>query len=139
MLAYCKTSFESFFNDPPQVNPDINSETYEKEVGRIKKLYGNIEFCGDLHRHKILADATLWSVFEGLLGLSTGQGINKSVNDNTVEAALRLITKLGPSIDQSLQKPEWKAKNEATVDKIFKQFEYLMSPESMKPDKLQVS
>jgi hypothetical protein len=139
MLAYCKTSFESFFNDPPQVNPDINSETYEKEVGRIKKLYGNIEFCGDLHRHKILADATLWSVFEGLLGLSTGQGINKSVNDNTVEAALRLITKLGPSIDQSLLKPEWKAKNEATVDKIFKQFEYLMSPESMKPDKLQVS
>jgi hypothetical protein len=111
MLAFCKSSFESLFQDPPPVNPDPNSEEYEKVLGRIKKLYGNIEFCGDLHRHKILADNTLWSVFEGLMGLSTGQAANKSVNDNTVEAALRLITKLGPSIDASMQKPEWKAKN----------------------------
>lgn len=107
MLDYCRTSFESFFQDPPPVNPDPNSDVYEKEIGRLKKLYGNIEFCGDLHRHRILADSTLWSVFEGLMGLTTGQNANVKINDNTVEAALRLITKLGPSIDASLQKPEW--------------------------------
>lgn len=69
MLSYCKASFESFFADPPPVNPDINSDTYEKEIGRTKKLYGNIEFCGDLFRNRLLGDQTLWSVFEGLLGL----------------------------------------------------------------------
>ena len=53
---------------------DINDENYEKEIGRTKKLFGNIEFCGDLHRIRILADNTLWSVFNGLLGLNKEDG-----------------------------------------------------------------
>jgi hypothetical protein len=53
---------------------DVNDENYEKEIGRTKKLFGNIEFCGDLHRHRILSDQTLWSVFAGLLGLNKEDG-----------------------------------------------------------------
>jgi hypothetical protein len=74
MLSSCKQSFESFFQDPPKVTMDINDENYEKEIGRTKKLFGNIEFCGDLHRIRILADNTLWSVFNGLLGLNKEDG-----------------------------------------------------------------
>jgi hypothetical protein len=74
MLAFCKSSFESFFQDPPMVNIDVNDENYEKEIGRTKKLFGNIEFCGDLHRNRILSDNTLWSVFAGLLGLNKEEG-----------------------------------------------------------------
>jgi hypothetical protein len=64
-----------------------------------------------------------------LLGLATGEAANKSVNDNTVEAAIKLITKIGPSIDEKLNKQvgDWKTKNEKRVIDIFKQFEYLMS------------
>lgn len=51
------------------------------------------------------------SVFQGLLGLETAQKANKSVNDNTVEAAIKLITKIGPHIDEKLsKKSEWKDK-----------------------------
>ena len=64
-----------------------------------------------------------------MLGLATGEAANKSVNDNTVEAAIKLITKIGPSIDEKLNKQvgDWKTKNEKRVIDIFKQFEYLMS------------
>jgi len=74
MLNSCKQSFESFFQDPPKVTIDVNDEDYEKEIGRTKKLFGNIEFCGDLYRQRILADNTLWSVFNGLLGLNKEDG-----------------------------------------------------------------
>jgi hypothetical protein len=74
MLSSCKQSFESFFQDPPKVTMDVNDENYEKEIGRTKKLFGNIEFCGDLHRNRILSDQTLWSVFNGLLGLNKEDG-----------------------------------------------------------------
>lgn len=72
MLNYCKKSFQAFFNDPPAVDIDVKDENFEKDLRRKHKLFGNIEFCGDLHKHRILSDSTLWSVFDGLLGLSTG-------------------------------------------------------------------
>jgi hypothetical protein len=104
MLNYCKSSFENFFNEPPAVDIDIKDDNFEKDLRRKHKLFGNIEFCGDLHKNRILSDSTLWSVFDGLLGLTTGEKSNKSVNDNTVEAAIKLITKIGPSIDEKLKK-----------------------------------
>jgi hypothetical protein len=139
MLSFCKASFENFFQDPPPVNVDVNDENYEKEVGRTKKLFGNIEFCGELHKHRILADSTLWSVFDGLLGLATAEKANKSVNDNTVEAAIKLITKIGPNIDEKLKKGVWADKNSEQVEKIFKQFEYLMDANDLSDEKLKVS
>ena len=75
-------------------------------------MFGNIEFFGELYRHRILADNTLWSVFNGLLGLNKEDGTqDKSVNDNTVEAALKLITKIGPSIDEKLKGESFQKKN----------------------------
>lgn len=85
-----------------------------------------------------MADNTLWSVFDGLLGLSTGDKSNKSVNDNTVEAAIKLISKIGPSIDEMLKKDNWRQKNEEHVSRIFKQFEFLQESHE-KEGKLSVS
>ena len=50
----------------------------------------------------------------------TGDKPNKSVNENTVEAALKLITKIGPSIDEQLNDGKWRVKNEEPVTKIYK-------------------
>lgn len=56
-----------------------------------------------------------------------------------MEAAIKLITKIGPNIDEKLSsgKGEWKAKNESKVNEIFKQFEFLMN--SPQEGKLTVS
>lgn len=86
-----------------------------------------------------MSDSTLWSVFEGLLGLATGEKANKSVNDNTVDASIKLITKIGPSIDEKLKKQDWQSRNETHVKNIFIQFEYLMNSDDSNKEKLSVS
>ena len=97
----------------------VDHQDFEKDLRRKHKLFGNIEFCGDLHKNRILSDSTLWSVFDGLLGLSTNDKKNNSVNENTVDAALKLITKIGQSIDTKLEKAEWRSKNEVSVNSIY--------------------
>ena len=74
MLSSCKASFGSFWLDPPKLKIDVNDENYEKEIEKKNNFFALIEFCGDLHRHRILSDQTLWSVFNGLLGLSKEDG-----------------------------------------------------------------
>lgn len=139
MLNYCKESFQQFFNNPPAVNMPIDHPDFEKDLRRKHKLFGNIEFCGDLQKQRILSEITLWSVFEGLIGTSTKEKKNSSVNDNTVDAALKLISKLGQSIDIKMENPKWREKNETHIKSIYDQFEYLMQSNEKDPEKLSVS
>ena len=82
-------------------------------------MFKNIDFCGELNKNRIVSDSTLWSIFDGLIGLSTQEEKNIDVNDNTVEAALKLINRIGYLINNSLQKAEWKSKNEVSVNSIY--------------------
>ena len=76
MLNYSKKSFHAFFNDPPAVEIAVDHQDFERDLRHKHKLFGNIEFCGVLHKNRILSDSTLWSVFDGLLGLSTNDKKN---------------------------------------------------------------
>ena len=58
-------------------------------------------------------------MFDGFIGISTQDKKNNSVNDNTVEAALKLINRVGYYIKTKLQKAEWKSRNEVSVNSIY--------------------
>lgn len=75
----------------------MDKETFraEKEKAVLFKLrlYGNIEFVGELYIRKILREKTLVSVFTQLLGLD--DDIFNGANDQTVEGAINLMQKCG--------------------------------------------
>lgn len=56
------------------------------------KLFGNIEFVGELYRRKILPENTLKHVFETLLGMADD---SLDVDDLTIEGAVNLMEKVG--------------------------------------------
>ena len=73
----------------------------EREFRTKHKLFGNIEFVGELFKQSIVTDQIMNKVLSSLVGLETEQ--HSKVNDNTVEAAIKLITKLGPVFETRLQ------------------------------------
>ena len=78
----------------------LESKTEEErnEIAFKKKhkLFGNIDFVGELYKKSMLSEGILKSVFVNLLGMqSTNTG---QVNDDTIEAAIKILTKLGPEL-----------------------------------------
>ena len=63
------------------------------------KLFGNIEFVGELYRRKILPESTLISVFESLLGISE---TNEVADDLVIEGAVNLMNKVGMNFQQNV-------------------------------------
>jgi len=57
------------------------------------KLFGNIDFVGELYKESLLSENVLISIFENLLGIEIQS--KSSVTDITIDAALKLINKLG--------------------------------------------
>ncbi len=57
-----------------------------------EKLFGNIEFAGELYRRKILPEATIITFFEYLLGIGNH---NNSIDDFYIEGAIILMEKVG--------------------------------------------
>jgi len=68
------------------------------------RLFGNIEFVGELYIRKILLEKTLVSVFEQLLGLDDGDVFDNNANDQTIEGALNLMNKCGYAYEQNVNK-----------------------------------
>ena len=58
-------------------------------------MFGNIDFVGELYKEALLSDTILYSIFESLLGMESS-----IVTDITVDAALKLINKLGSKMEQ---------------------------------------
>lgn len=71
----------------------------EKQLLFQQKLYGNIEFVGELYRRKILPENILVSVFKSLLGFSE---MNEEVDDLIVEAAINLMNKVGQNYEDNI-------------------------------------
>ena len=63
------------------------------------KLFGNIDFVGELYKELLISDVILTSIFENLLGIDTQS--DSSVTDMTIDAALTLINKLGKKMEES--------------------------------------
>lgn len=63
---------------------------------RQHKLFGNIEFIGELFMCHILRVDTAKSIFANLIS-------SENFVDDTVEAAIKFIEKIGPAIEEKLQ------------------------------------
>lgn len=63
------------------------------------RLFNNIRFVGELFRRKILFESTILLVFELLLGISSDK---ESINDDTIEGAIKLMEKVGHIVDEKL-------------------------------------
>lgn len=94
LFEVCKQCFEKFFDADEKKKQTFDLESTMKFE---KKLFGNIEFVGELYRRKILPEATLVSVFESLLGISD---MNDVADDLVIEGAVNLMNKVGLNFEQ---------------------------------------
>lgn len=74
-------------------------EAREQALVFEQRLFGNIEFVGELYIRKILKEKTLVSVFTQLLGLDD---LQLTANDQTVEGAINLMKKCGYAYEQNV-------------------------------------
>lgn len=75
---------------------------FERSLKEKQKLFGNIQFVGDLFEKRLMSDYVICLVFTDLLGVDNLDDSN--INDNTIEAALKLINKIGKTLDDDLAK-----------------------------------
>ena len=71
----------------------------EKILKFKHRLFCNINFVGELNRRGLLQESIILSVFDMLLGVEQELA---NVNDDTVEGATVLMTKIGQIIDTKL-------------------------------------
>jgi hypothetical protein len=123
MLLYCRESFEALLQTPlteEKKADEKEEDRAERDFKTKHKLFGNIEFVGELFKQMIVTDQVMSQVFSSLLGI--GQESDQNVNDNTIEAAIRLISKLGPTLEKNIlatKEEDKKEKLQETVDEIF--------------------
>ena len=133
LLDNCKKSFNNFFQ-VDKVDKDKNMD--EDQLIKFKlKLFGNIQFVGELNRRQLLQEAIIISVFDMLLAFETKE-YEQYVNDNTIEGACVLMEKIGYLTDEKLKKiqstqektEQKRLKNEKMLQRftaIFAKFEVL--------------
>jgi len=97
LFNVCKVCFEKFFDNEEIEKSKANLEATLKFQ---QKLFGNIEFVGELYRRKILPQSTLISVFESLLGMSE---VNDTINDFIMEGAVNLMNKVGENFETNVK------------------------------------
>ena len=105
LLEYCRSVYEEIFVDRDfetlQKKAEDAGKTYSQEdhketmMKRQHKLFGNIEFIGELFLCHLLRPDTAKSIFEHLLHPDQFQ-------NETVEAAIKFIEKLGPGIEEKI-------------------------------------
>jgi translation initiation factor 4G len=125
LLNFCKQSFEIFLNADDLGKKKSAEETeedrLERELRTKHKLFGNIEFVGELFKQQIVTDSVMQSIFDNLLGLNLCD--KKSVNDNTIEAAIKLMNKTGSTLEERVaentKNPEKKLEREKNLSSIF--------------------
>ena len=78
-----------------------------------------MDFVGGLYQQYLLSDVVIYSILDNLLGLESYTATNISV-----EAALKLINKLGSKIEEDTKKKknEKKAEAEMKQKKIYDEF-----------------
>lgn len=71
-----------------------NKESDEETRLKLKeRLFGNIDFIGELYRQHLLTDRIIFQIFYSLLGLD-----DQNPTEDTVEAALNLVNKVGSEL-----------------------------------------
>ena len=110
IVAQAKSTFEQFFDKEKKAQECVDAE---KKAIWEEKLFGNMEFVGELFRRKMVSNGTLIEIFMQLLG-KAGE-----VEDLLIEAAINLMNKTGPKFEEEIarQKNKQKKKDEAKGQK----------------------
>lgn len=125
LLEYCRSCFEEIFLQDDfealKKKAEDSGKKYSLEdhkelmLKRQHKLFGNIEFVGELFTCHLLRGDTAKSIFEHLLNV-------ECFVDDTIEAAIKFIEKIGPTIEEKIrQGTEGKG---AASNRKFSQEEY---------------
>lgn len=115
LFEVCKQYFEKFFDTDERTKQMSNPET---AVLFKTKLFGNVDFVGELYRRKLLPHATLISVFGSLLGIT-----EDNIDDLVLEGAINLMNKVGQSFEEQAKNPGKKqADNQKNFDEIINRF-----------------
>ena len=106
LLDYCRSVYEEIFSveeyETLKQKAESEGKTYTPEDHRCvqgkrqHKLFGNIEFIGELYLSHLLRPDTAKSIFEHLLHPDC-------FRDDTVEAAIRFIEKVGPTVEERIK------------------------------------
>ncbi len=128
LLQYCKDSFEALLNQPltEELKEDEKEEDRLEREFRVKhKLFGNIDFVGEIYKKGLLSESILNSVFHTLLGYNVESDSN--VNDNTIDAGIKLINKLGFTLEQKVANAseEKRGSQQKMLDDLFGRFKEL--------------
>lgn len=97
LFSICKDCFEKFFDADEKKK---SKETKERSIIFQLKLYGNLDFVGELYRRKILPEAILNTVFESLLCISN---LSDTVDDLNTEGAINLMNKVGQAYEANIK------------------------------------
>lgn len=125
LLDYCRSCFEEIFEqerdfEALQKKAEEAGKTYSQDdhkevmLKRQHKLFGNIEFIGELFIEHLLRGDTAKSIFEHLLH-------PQFFFEDTVEAAIKFLEKIGIQIEEQLRKQQESGKGTA---RKFSQEEY---------------
>jgi len=98
LFSICKDCFEKFFDAEEKKK---SKETKEKSIVFKLKLFGNLDFVGELYRRKILPEAILNTVFESLLCITNYDTVD--VDDLNTEGAINLMNKVGQAYEQNIK------------------------------------
>lgn len=126
LLQYCRESFEALLKSPlteEKKADEKEEDRAERDFKTKHKLFGNIEFVGELFKEMIVSDMVMNQVFNSLLGINIVEV--GSVNDNTIEAAIRLISNVGLTLEDRISKEDKKGKLQEMMTQIFERFREL--------------
>lgn len=74
---------------------ETEEDRLDRELRYKDKLFGNMDFVGELYKESLVSETILYSIFDSLLDSNS-----PSVTDITIDAALQLINKLGSKMEQ---------------------------------------
>lgn len=93
LIEEIKSTFNTFTDIQTREKSRVD---LDRQLKFQDRMFGNIEFAGELFRRKILPKEPLFSIFEALLRCEDSE----LENDLSVEAAINLINKVGLILEQ---------------------------------------
>ncbi len=82
-------------SDIEQKKENETEEDYiDRKLKYSDKLFGNMDFVGELYKELLVSETILYSIFETLLDINS-----PSISDTTIDAALQLMNKLGSKME----------------------------------------
>ena len=91
LISECRICFEKFFDDEEKKKSE---ESMEKKLLFNKKLFGNLDFVGELYRRTLLPNNVIFQVFESLLGIA-----NHDIEDLLIEGGVNIMNKAGDQFE----------------------------------------